>query len=151
MTWWIIGGAVAVVLLLLVGKRVASTRKPTAQQPVQVQSPVDQKAPSTVLELCHRMLANKDYTANATALLTSGSKAVSRILLCLGFVLVLIISIVMGLAWLLAPVIGPSAAIGSGIAVAGTSLLWAGRTLWKRFSPRQQTKSTSSRNRRTTS
>jgi hypothetical protein len=148
MVWWIIGGAGAIVFLLPVWVLVGRRRKPTIQQTVQVPVPVDQNAPSTGLEFLHRLMTNKDYTDSAAALMTSGSKALSRILLCLGFVLALIIGIVVGLAWLLAPVIGSGAAIGGGVVVGGGGLFWVGRLLWKRFSPKQQSRSATSRNRR---
>lgn len=140
MTWWIIGGSAAVVLLLLAGRR-AATRRPPAELPTEVSSPGDQNAPSTVLELVHRTLTNRDHTANAITLLAGGSKAVSRVLLCLGFVLVVIVGMVLGLAWLLAPILGRGAAIGGGAVVVGSVVFWTSRSLWRRFSSRQQSDS----------
>ncbi|TCO62915.1 hypothetical protein [Actinocrispum wychmicini] len=137
MTWWIIGAAAAVVLLLLVRTRVTTTRQPPAYQPGHAPTPVDQNAPATVLELLHRTLTNKDYTANAITLMTSGSKAVSRILLCLAVILVVIVGVVVGLAWLLAPTLGPAAAIGGGLVVGGGTVC-ASRAFWRRFSPTQR-------------
>lgn len=83
-----------------------------------------QPAESSILRLVHSTLADSARTHNATALLTSGSKAISRIVLSVGVVLLAIVGL------LLAVGMGP--VVGTAVAAGGTGLAIGGRQLWKR-------------------
>jgi hypothetical protein len=136
MTWWIVGAAAVILVTLACAMKISARNRHPADKVDRELAPSqpDQATPTSVLQLVHSMLVNKEYTTNASALLTSGSKAVSRVVLSVGFVLVLIVGIVVCLAFLIFHFAGVGPAIGGGIAIGGAGVVWASRSLWKRFS-----------------
>jgi hypothetical protein len=87
--------------------------------------PLDSRpeTPISVLQVLDRTLGDKDRTANANALLCAAAKAISRVMLSIGLVLLALIQAA-----------GLDSAIGSVVVVGGTGLVWGAGFLWKRFS-----------------
>jgi len=93
-----------------------------------VRSALTPGPPTTFLQLLDHTLASRERTTNATELLASGSMAIARIVRSVGYLLLASI----GLAAILIHFAGIGPAIGGGVAVVGTGLVWGARSLWMR-------------------
>jgi hypothetical protein len=100
-----------------------------------VQSASNPETPTSLLHLLAHTLADQERTTNAKDLLITGSKAISRIILSVGIVLVVTIT----LAAIMIYFVGLGPAIGGGIAVGGTATTWAARSLWTRHNANKVT------------
>jgi hypothetical protein len=88
------------------------------------------------LHILGRVLADTEQAARLNDLLSAGSKAISRIVLSVGVVLVGAIT----LAAIMIHFAGLGSAIGGGIAVGGTGAAWLARSLWTRIKAKKATK-----------
>lgn len=96
--------------------------------------PAPEVAPTSVLDLVNRTLADTTRTANAATIITTTTKGVARVVLSVGLVLITIVI----LAGLLIHFAGLGPALGGAIAVGGTTAVAGGRYLWNRRAAKRQ-------------
>lgn len=87
-------------------------------------------APTSVLDLVDRTLADTTRTANAAVIITTVSKGAAKVVLSVGVVLTAIIALAGTLIHFagLGPGLGGAVAVGATTAVAGGRYLWNRRT-----------------------
>jgi hypothetical protein len=89
---------------------------------------VQEVAPTSVLDLVNRTLADPGRTANATKVLRTAAAGAARIVFTVGIVLVAIIVLLGALT----SIAGPGAAVGGAAAAGGTAVVAGSRALRNR-------------------
>lgn len=92
------------------------------------EQPAVEPAPTSVLDLVNRTLADPGRTENATKIMASVAKGAARVILRIGIVVIVGIILVGGLIHFSG--FGP--AIGSAVAVGGIGAVAGGRYVWNR-------------------